>query len=83
MMTRPASQIACSVATLIALAAAVRAEPPKRIADKAKEFKQAVAKLDAATIKLRKTATKSNWKAITAAVEKVHSDYQAVEKMFE
>lgn len=66
--------------------ALAKADAPRRIAgDKAKveQYESAVADLCVKTQELVKTGAGDDWKAIGAAIETVHAQYQAVERLIE
>jgi cytochrome c556 len=59
------------------------AATPKKLASKEQQYKDAVAKLYASTVVLSKKAMGKSVAAIEKAVEVVHTDYQALDGMFE
>jgi hypothetical protein len=61
-----------------------KADAPRRIAGdeaKVKQYTAGVADLCAKTQELMKTAAGDDWKAISQAIETVHTQYQAVERL--
>lgn len=77
-------KIAVSAQKMVDAAAVLSAAPtPKKLAAKEAEFKTAVAELSAATQLLMKVVKGDSVDATLAAVEDVHTKYQAVEHLFD
>jgi len=69
---------------LVARSAALRAAAvPKRFASKEAQLREGFAALGAATAELKTAAAGGEGKALDAAIEKVHTRYQACETMFD
>jgi hypothetical protein len=78
------TKIAEASADMIAQAEAItKASLPKRLESKADAFSTASQELYEATKSLNETGKSGDGEAITAAVEKVHTKYQALEKIFD